>query len=291
MKKKEGFKGQESIVVPELIRNEMRQNPMTNLLHVTDIGFYPKARHHYRERPDGCSEHVLIYCMDGNGWIEVDQKRFNIHRNMYLIIPRGIPHQYGATDRDPWSIYWLHFAGEKADLFVDRVIRPREIEADTMVRHSDRMLIFSEIYENLSHGFTIENLEYSSICLWHMLGSFRYLSQFLIARKTKQPDLIGASIDFMHKNINVSLSLEELAKETNLSTSHYCLLFRKKTGQTPLGFFTYLRIQHACRLLDFSDLKIKQIAEELGFDDPYYFSRVFKKIMRLSPQVYRKIRQ
>jgi AraC family transcriptional regulator of arabinose operon len=255
MKKKEGFKGQESIVIPELIRVETGMNPFIKLLHVTDIGYYPKADHHYRERPEGADEHVLIYCTDGSGWFETDLKRFKISRNMYVIIPRKIPHKYGASERDPWSIYWVHFAGEKADLFAEPVVRPREIDSEAIARNADRILLFSEIYENLSRGFSIENLEYSSICLWHMLGSFRYLSQFQTVSQTRHQDMISSSISFMHQRINELVTLEDLSAQAGLSQSHYSLMFKRKTGQTPLGFFTHLKIQHACRLLEFSDIR------------------------------------
>lgn len=290
MKKKEGFRDQKSIVLPVSIRRENSLNPLTSLLYVTDIGYYPRAGHHYRERPEGCDEHVLIYCTAGSGWVEVNHKRFRITRNMYLIIPRTHPHRYGAGQDDPWSIYWVHFTGSRADLFVDPLVRLHQIDAGEIARKSDRILLFSEIYENLLRGFSTENLEYSSICLWHMLGSFRYLSQFHTVLETRNQDRIGASIAFMHLHLDTSLSLERLSDQAGLSPSHYSLLFHKRTGQTPLGFFTQLKIQEASRLLEFSRHRIRQIASDLGFEDPYYFSRVFKKIMGQSPKQYRQLR-
>jgi len=287
MKKKEGFKGQKSIVLPELIRQELVVNPLTSPLYITDIGFYPKAAHHFRERPGGCDEHVLIYCTEGSGWVEADQKRFRIARNTYFIIPRGTPHKYGASEKEPWSIYWLHFAGEKAVLLLDIPARPREIDPTALARNSDRIMLFNEIYGNLERGYSTENLEYSSICLWHMLGSFRYLSQFQTVMQVRHQDIIEATVEYMNENLGSSLSVKDLADRASLSQSHFSLLFRRKTGQTPLDFYTHLRLQHACRLLEFSDLHIKEIASELGFDDPYYFSRLFHKVMGQPPTRYR----
>lgn len=290
MKKKEGFKGQKSIVLPASIKAEIRGNPLTDLLYVTDIGFYPRAEFHYRERPQGCPENVLIYCTSGAGWVEAGHQRFHIRRNMYFIIPSHQAHRYGADGKDPWSVYWVHFSGDKAALFIDQAVRPREIDAGIIARKSDRILLFNEIYENLSRGFTRENLEYSSICLWHMLGSFRYLSQFQTVTEIKHQDIIEASIAFMHQNLGEILTLENLSDHAGLSQSHYSLLFRKKTGQTPLGFFTHLKIQHASRLLEFSDIPVKEISYELGISDPYYFSRLFKKVMGQGPREFRNRR-
>ena len=65
MKKKEGFKGQRSIVLPDTITGKLRKNPLTRLLYVTDIGYYPKAKFHFRKRPHGVDQHILIYCVYG----------------------------------------------------------------------------------------------------------------------------------------------------------------------------------------------------------------------------------
>ena len=70
MKKREGFKGQRSIVLPDTITGKLRKNPLTRLLYVTDIGYYPKAKFHFRKRPHGVDQHILIYCVDGEGEVE-----------------------------------------------------------------------------------------------------------------------------------------------------------------------------------------------------------------------------
>ena len=56
---------------------------------------------------------------------------------------------------------------------------------------------------------------------------------------------------------------------------------------SPINYFNQLKIQKACQLLDFTDKKAKEIAFELAFNDPYYFSKVFTKYMHMSPKEYR----
>jgi YesN/AraC family two-component response regulator len=58
-----------------------------------------------------------------------------------------------------------------------------------------------------------------------------------------------------------------------------------------MAYFIHLRVRLACRLLDLSDKPIKVVAIETGYRDPYYFSRVFKKAMGLSPEKYRAIKK
>jgi AraC-like DNA-binding protein len=59
------------------------------------------------------------------------------------------------------------------------------------------------------------------------------------------------------------------------------------TGHSPIQHFLHLKIQHACLLLDTSENSIKQIAGEVGYNDAYYFSRLFKQVMGVSPSGYR----
>jgi transcriptional regulator GlxA family with amidase domain len=66
-------------------------------------------------------------------------------------------------------------------------------------------------------------------------------------------------------------------------------LFRRQTGFAPIDFVIRLRVQHACRLLDTTELSIGEIAERVGYPDPYYFTRCFRRVMGRAPRLYRKV--
>ncbi|MCR4920374.1 MAG: helix-turn-helix transcriptional regulator [Bacteroidaceae bacterium] len=72
------------------------------------------------------------------------------------------------------------------------------------------------------------------------------------------------------------------------SMSYIYSQFHEQMGMTPLAYFNNLKVKHSCWLLRKTSLKINQICYKVGFDDPYYFSRFFKKIMGLPPQAYRE---
>jgi AraC-like DNA-binding protein len=81
--------------------------------------------------------------------------------------------------------------------------------------------------------------------------------------------------------------VEEIAKEFHYSSSHYTALFKKKTGLSPIDYFIRMKIYYACQLLTQRELIIKEIADKIGYDDPYYFSRIFKKVTGKSPAQYK----
>jgi AraC family transcriptional regulator of arabinose operon len=102
-----------------------------------------------------------------------------------------------------------------------------------------------------------------------------------------EDDAITHSIRFMKENIRQLFTVENLARQQNLSVSHYTRLFKAKTGYTPIQYFNQLKIQLSCQYLYFSDRKIKEICNEIGFVDQYYYSRLFRKMMGISPAKYK----
>ena len=285
--KSEGFRGERSIVLPQVIREHLTQNETTQSLYLTDIGYYPKASGHFRSRQNGAQENILIYCIDGKGWFSVNNKKYKIDKNQFFILQKNVPHEYGADRQSPWSIYWLHFAGEKTSIFSSIFNQILDIAPVEGHRIQERISIFEEIYQNLELGYSQDNLEYVSMCLWHLLASFRFVQQFRVINKVKQINFIQQTILFMKENLNKNLKLEEIAEHVHYSVPHFSMMFTKSTSYSPLVYFTQLKVQRACQYLDHTDLSVKSIAYELGFDDPFYFSKVFKKHINLSPQQYK----
>ena len=91
----------------------------------------------------------------------------------------------------------------------------------------------------------------------------------------------------MYRHLDRNLKLEDLEEELELSKSYINASFKKYSGRAPIDFFINLKMQEACKLLKSTDLYIVEISQKLGYDDPYYFSRIFKKVMGVSPKEYR----
>lgn len=292
MKQKDGFNGEQMIVLPQMAIDMERTDPLASSLYITDIGFYPKAAGHYRERAIPITQNVLIYCVEGRGWYRVGGNEYKVEPDQYFILPAGSPHTYASDEQKPWTIYWVHFMGEHAAIYAEGALEPHDVKPGVMSRISERNNIFEEIFNTLNNGYGRENLRYASSLLHHYLASMRYLSQFRNAsRKDKDTDVAGAAIHYMKENAEKRLSLNELAAYTGFSPTHFSALFKQQTGHSPLNYFNILKIQAACRLLTSSEMKINQICYKVGIDDCYYFSRLFRKTMGMSPKQYRENRR
>jgi AraC family transcriptional regulator, arabinose operon regulatory protein len=285
----DGFRGQVLHSAPANLRLELARHPLGSELHALDLGWFPRAFKHFRERPQGAEEHILIYCSSGGGWFEIDRQRQALSRGQVLLVPRGKPHRYGANEARPWSIYWAHFGGYDAAAYFSRLLPLRytiPVSPETG-RQIERLSC--ECYQVLGTGHTLRSFLLVAHILRHLFGVLLLGRDALDgnAAKVTQHDFVE-SIDFMHANLSRSLSLTELAHHAGLSASRYSALFKAKTGTAPVQHHIDLRVQAACRLLSTTAMSVKEICNCLGYNDPLYFSRLFKKIMGSSPSTYRR---
>lgn len=99
---------------------------------------------------------------------------------------------------------------------------------------------------------------------------------------------MNASVELLRRDSTHPHHLPELAAAAGLSVTHYTALFRRLTGFSPIDFLIRQRIQRGAALLATSSTPIAEIAPECGFQDPYYFSRSFARVMGCSPRRYRQ---
>ena len=292
LKKREGFQGQKSIVLPRKILSEFsNSNTIASGIYITDIGYYPKAKYHYRQRTQGSDQHILIYCLEGKGKVQVQKGNYALQPGSFIIIPAGSAHSYASAEEDSWTIYWVHFTGPLSKKMVEAMKLKMNGFSSRVIFKQKRLDLFDDMYTCLERGYGNDNLCYANMCLYHYISSFLYDDQFNLVEKDHADDPVELSISFMQQHIAQPLSLEEISRSVNFSASHYSALFRKKTGFAPIEYFNHLKIQLACQYLHFTELRVKEIADKLGIEDPYYFTRLFTKLMSMSPNQYRSSKQ
>lgn len=289
IKIKEGFKGERSISLPEELLKAYSQDPLIGNLYVRKIGFFPKVKFHYVQKEEGGDYAMLIYCTEGKGWYHIQGKTFPVEKNQYIIIPPGIPYSFGADENNPWTIYFLHFRGRLCESFLPSHPAPATILPNEYSRLQDRIQLFEEIYSCFAMGYIKEYMVYSSMCLYMFMASFIYLDQYRHIRipSHKEYPFSSRVIHYMQENVEHNLTLEQVARYFKYSPSHFSMLFQKETGVSPINYFIRLKVQKACQYIELTNLKLNEISMKLGFEEPAYFSRIFTKVMGLSPSAYR----
>jgi AraC family transcriptional regulator of arabinose operon len=290
---REGFAGQDMFVIPRPVLAEASLHPLVRSAYPTDIGWFPSAAHHYRERVAGVGQDHLMMCIKGHGYAVINGQEAHLKAGELLIIPRNTRHTYWAANDDPWSIYWVHFLGTDAGYYIDRIPRTGQPVPIDAAAQAEAERLFRYCLDALYEGYGLPTLIYAAQSVQHILSLLLYRNQALPMeqRKKHRRSSLDAIVEFMQINLREPLRLEDFASEAGMSVSHFSELFRVQTGRSPMAYFIDIRIRHACRLLDLSRQPVKSVAIECGYRDPYYFSRVFKKVMGSSPDNYRSIKK
>lgn len=143
---------------------------------------------------------------------------------------------------------------------------------------SKRSTIFEEIYK-------IENI---FILRDYMISVFERISEFLSKKFTQKNSKTVSKIkDIIRQQFMKSIGVSEIAKEVYLSPNHISLIFKQETGTTITEYITSLRMETAKDLLKTTDFKILDVAQMVGYENPQYFSTVFKKYTGMHPQQFR----
>ncbi|MCX6894433.1 MAG: AraC family transcriptional regulator [Verrucomicrobia bacterium] len=276
-------------VVPPPVLVETARHILVSGLYPTDIGWFPRARHHARQRAGGAEQNILILCTRGSGWFEINGRRHPLKQNQTLLLPANTPHEYGASQRDPWSIQWVHFLGDDAAYFFTLLKSGSHIVPVAAALTPKLNRLFADAYEALSGGFTQQSIICAAQAVRHMLGLLFFNNRAFHPRtQAESTESLDRATRFMRDRVDSVLTVAEMARQAGLSVTHFTRLMRQHTGFTPIEYFIHLKMQRACRFLMLTALSVKEIAGRIGYDDPYYFSRLFRKVMGMSPVAYRK---
>ena len=282
--KGDGFRGEKMIVPPTESFQNYVEHPLVKRLYLTDVGAFPHAEHHFRERKDGAEEYIYIYCMEGSGTIEVEGVSRTLRANQAFCIPRFRGHRYYASEKDPWTILWVHFKGTDTEYYP--LEECRLINFNSQNATNRIQFLFELLFRVLESNYTLGNFIYISQVLEMILSETYHREKHNTT--LEQNKHVTNVIRYMYKHLDENLTLEQVVEEFQLSKSYLNAIFQRYTQHAPMDFFISLKMKRACQLLRASDGYIYEVAQKLGYTDQYYFSRIFKKVVGMSPQEYRE---
>ncbi|MET0378465.1 MAG: AraC family transcriptional regulator [Spongiibacteraceae bacterium] len=269
-------------LTPQFLLDTLSKHPLSHDLFPLAMGFYPKASGHRMQRSSHAT-YLLIYCTGGSGELVLENKPVVVKPGDLLILPPGIAHNYAASTSDPWSIFWVHYQGDLSAAFTEFLQLEQPLFSIGIQPHL--IAEFETLLALRKDGVTVTHFIRGACRLKALLTEFACATVHSAGSRSIDMDQL---LQHMQRHLGSELDLDALAATANLSKFHFIRRFRERTGHTPIQHFIHMKMQHACQLLDGSDEPIKRIASAVGYSDPLYFSRLFKRVMGVSPQHYRE---
>ncbi len=203
-----------------------------------------------------------------------------------LYCPPRSHHRYAAEARDPWSIYWLHLAGPQVAPSILSLGVSRTAPVIHVGIRPEVTALFDELFSLRQVNYRLEDLQAMQACAHHLLTRLAHVQRFLPVHRAQARGL-SEIIEEMRAGFPGGFSLPAIAARFGASPGHFLRLFRRQTGETPARYYSRQQIRRACALLADSRLRIKEVAAQVGFADPYHFSRVFRQVVGASPRAWR----
>jgi len=206
------------------------------------------------------------------------QNKTVLEPDSFILIP---PNTYFSTKaHTAFEQFFIHFA---ADFPFDRVCQ--DIYTFTMSEYiRSKILTMKKIMPSKQDSMYFKLMLFSLV-----YDALLKIPQNAFTTDVPQYDpRIIQIVELLDKNTSWVFSNEELAQKVNMSTNGFIRLFSNETGISPLQYSRHKRIEKACLLLHFTKQSIDEIARKIGFQNRYYFSRVFKQITNHSPAKFRK---
>lgn len=274
-------------VIPDYIVDTLSRHPLCRDLYPTSFGYYPKAHGHQMQR-DLHDDHLLIYCLGGTADLQVEGRPHRIGRGDLVLLPRDCVHRYQADEDDPWSIFWVHFEGALSDSFIENF--GYSFEQPTLP-----LGVQPRVVEDFETLLAVRQSGFSQKVYIHVANHLRRLLTYIAvqiakARHGHQPLNLDEIHGQMLHHLHGQLDLDQLATHVNLSRFYFAKRYKELTGCSPIQRFIRFKMEHAAYLLDTTRKPIAGVARELGYEDAYYFSRLFKKVIGLSPRDYRRVK-
>lgn len=239
-------------------------------------------------RPRGRLDFQLLYVASGKAHFHIEgEEEIVTAGHMVLYRPKE-PQKYEYYGEDQTEVFWVHFTGGN----VTNILNSYGLTKDKKVFYCGSDLEYKNLFRSMIQELQMCKEDYSEMLEIHLRQIFIKLHRYFNSVSKVNNSVIAEDIDkamlYFSEHYNENICIEDYAIEHHMSTSWFIRNFKQYTGSTPMQYILSKRIYNAEALLQNEQYNITEISTIIGYENPLYFSRIFKKAKGISPTEYRK---
>lgn len=239
-------------------------------------------------RPRGRLDYQILYIASGKAHFYFHGKEEIVSAgNMVIYRPRE-EQRYYYYGVDHTEVYWVHFTGND----VKNILRKYGIADHMRVIHTGTSLEYKHLFLQIIQELKLCKEDYEELTVNYLENLLILIHRQINASPRGKSHLLMEEMDravrYFHENYNKQISIEDFALSLHMSVSWFIRNFKEYTSSTPAQYLLSLRISNAQTLLETTNYNVTEIASIVGYDNPLYFSRIFKKQSGVSPSEFRK---
>ena len=240
-------------------------------------------------RPRGRLDYQLLYVVSGKAHFYFDDaERIVTAGHMVLFQPRQEQH-YEYFGKDKTEVYWVHFTGSN----VKNILRRYDIPLGTPVFYSGTSAIYAYLFKEMINELQTCRTGYEELLTMYLQQILILVQRIRLERRPSVNTHIQEEMEYarryFNEHYNERINIEEYAESRNMSVSWFQRNFKQIVNCSPMQYLLTIRMNNAASLLELTDYSMAEISTIVGYDNPLYFSRLFKKQNRVSPSEYRKL--
>ena len=239
-------------------------------------------------RPYGIPCYQWIQCVEGRGEAIIHSQKIILTKGLGIYLPANTPHSYYGTTNS-WITNCLCFGGSACE----QILHALGLKEAGVYQFSDPEAITKrylkikqlQVKKPANEQTALSKLLYDF--LLDLSGNIKYVQSSEEASENKVLQLV---MQYLADHFDQPVSLEDLAGLVNLRKEYLCTLFKSQMQQTIFQHLQVIRVAHARFYLShYPEKTVKEIGLLCGFESPSYFCKVFKKLMKISPENYRRL--
>ncbi|MBS6194063.1 MAG: helix-turn-helix transcriptional regulator [Clostridiales bacterium] len=253
--------------------------------YMADVGGRYYCGKSYYTKREFFSQSLFLYTCKGQGEITYRGKTINLLPGMMILLDGKYSHQYKTAKEDGWEFFWFHYNDcspySFADCFWEKNLQVQRAPVEE-VEH-----FFAELKELSKKHVMFSNMQNSQLlseffCKWAVHNMKRQNSEL-----TQKEEIANKARKYIQENFEAEVTVEKLSNICAVSKYYFIRIFADVVGMTPHQYLLSMRIGHAKLLLLSTSDTIREIGEKVGFDNASSFIAAFKKIVGVTPLVFR----